>query len=299
MPNIDKIHITVSLVRQLIAAQFPQWADLPIKPIEYGGWDNRTFHLGEHMLVRMPSAAEYAAKVVIEQQWLPKLATLLPLKIPVPLAMGNPTNEYPWHWSVYQWIDGEIASLERIADMCTFATDLGQFLSALQRIDPTGGPMAGPHNFYRGGPLKTYDSETRQAIAILGNQIDAHAVTAVWDEALASTWDRSPVWVHGDIAVGNLLVKNGQLYAVIDWGGLGVGDPACDLAIAWTLFTEKSRDAFRAALALDNDTFARGRGWALWKALIICAGLPGTNPLEVEKSWRVIDEVYLFRCFNR
>ncbi len=287
----DEVNIDVSLVRRLVAGQFPQWADLPIKPVEFDGWDNRTFRLGEDMSVRLPSAEAYTMQVEKEHRWLPRLAPLLPLPIPVPLAMGVPADGYPWHWSVYRWIEGETASIERIAALRQFATALAQFLVALQRIDATGGPPSGPHNFYRGGPLITYDGETRQAIAALDGEIDTDAVTAVWDAALAATWHGPPVWFHGDISVGNLLVEWGRLSAVIDFGTSGVGDPACDLAIAWTLFEGESREAFRAALPLDNATWARGRGWTLWKALIVAAGLPGTNPLEARKSRRVIDEV--------
>ena len=291
MSNTEKVHIDASLVRKLIGAQFPEWADLQIKPVEFGGWDNKTFHLGSQMVVRLPSSAEYALQVEKEQLWLPKLALLLPLSIPAPLAMGKPALGYPWHWSIYRWLDGRPASIERIADLPKFATTLAQFLVALQKIDSTGGPKAGPHNFYRGGPLKVYNDETRKAIAILGDKIDVGAVTAVWNEALASTWREVPVWVHGDVAPSNLLVDNGSLSAVIDFGSSGIGDPACDLAIAWTFFTGESREAFRAALQLDDATWARGRGWALWKALIICAGLPGTNRLEAEKSRHIIAEV--------
>lgn len=290
MPNI-KVLIDVPLVQRLISMQFSQWADLPIKPVAVGGWDNRTFHLGEHMLVRMPSAEEYAMKVEKEQLWLPKLAPHLLLSIPMPLAMGEPGEGYPWRWSVYRWIEGETASIGSIADLCQFATSLAEFLKALQRIDVTGGPVAGPHNFYRGGLLSTYDAETRQAILILGDKIDTELVTTLWDTALTSTWKAPPVWVHGDISAGNLLVREGKLSAVIDFGGLGIGDPACDLAIAWTLFKGESREAFRAALLLDNDTWARGRGWTLWKALIVYAGLPGTNSLERENSKRVFEEI--------
>lgn len=291
MPNTNKIPIDVSLVRRLIATQFPQWADLPINPVECSGWDNRTFHLGEHMTVRLPSAMEYSAQVEKEHCWLPKLAPFLPLPIPVPIAKGKPAEGYPWHWSIYRWIDGKTASLERIVDLRQFAAALAEFLAALHSIDATDGPVAGLHNFYRGGPLNTYDAETRAAIATLGCSIDAEAVTAVWDNALASTWHGSPVWVHGDVAVGNLLVEQGRLSAVIDFGCMGVGDPACDLVIAWTLFKGDSREAFRRALPLDRATWARGRGWALWKALIACAAGTGTNHLEVEKSRLVIDEV--------
>ena len=254
MLNTDKIHIDVSLVRRLIATQFPQWADLPVKLVQLSGWDNRTFHLGEQMTARFPSAAEYSTQVEKEHRWLPKLAPLLPLPIPVPLAMGKPAEGYPWHWSIYRWLDGKTASIERINYLSQFATALAEFLVALQQIDAIGGPMAGPHNFYRGGPLTTYDAETRQAIAILGDEIDANTVTAVWNASLASTWYGPPVWVHGDVAVGNLLIDKGQLSAVIDFGSMGVGDPACDLAIAWTFFKGESRDAFRAAMKLDSAT---------------------------------------------
>jgi aminoglycoside phosphotransferase (APT) family kinase protein len=281
-----KIAIDASLVRRLIARQFPQWENLPIKPVEFSGWDNRTFHLGEHMTIRFPCAEEYSKQVEKEQFWLPKLAPLLPLKIPVPIAMGKPGEGYPWHWSVYKWLDGDTASIERINDICQFAIALAEFLVALQQIDTTDGPMAGAQNFYRGGPLAVYDSETRQAIKALGDNPNAKIMIEIWDAALSSTCQGSPVWVHGDIAVGNLLVSGGQLSAIIDFGQLGIGDPACDLAIAWTFFTGESRDAFRAALRLDAATWARGRGWALWKAL--CAPLPGTSPLEVQ---RIIGEV--------
>lgn len=291
MPNATEIIIDVSLVRRLITSQFPRWADLTIKPVEPGGWDNRTFLLGENMSVRLPSAVQYTANVEKEQHWLPKLAPLLPLQISAPLAMGKPGEGYPWHWSVYKWLDGNTAAIERIDNLPQFATQLGEFLAALQRIDAAGGPLAGAHNFYRGGLLSTYEAETRNAIRILSDKIDADAVTAVWNTALASTWHETPVWVHGDVAFDNLLIVNGKLSAVIDFGGINVGDPACDLVIAWTLFRGESRDAFRAALALDNDTWARARGWALWKALIICALLPGINPLRVEESWQTIDEV--------
>ncbi len=286
-----QVDITVSLVRQLVAAQFPQWADLPITPVACGGWDNRTFHLGEDMSVRLPSAAGYAAQVAKEHRWLPRLAPLLPLPIPVPLAMGVPANGYPWPWSIYQWIEGEHATVERIADLQQFAITLAHFLGALQRIDPTGGPPPGPHNFYRGGPLTVYDAETRHAIAALDGAIDTDAVTAMWEAALAATWHGAPVWVHGDVAAGNLLVNNGQLSAVIDFGCAGVGDPACDVTIAWTFLSGDSRAAFRAALPVDEATWARGRGWALWKGLITLAEYRHTNPLRAKEARRVIDDV--------
>jgi aminoglycoside phosphotransferase (APT) family kinase protein len=280
-----------TLVRRLVDGQFPQWTGLPLRSVEASGWDNKTFHLGEQMIVRLPRAAAYAAQVEKEHHWLPLLAPSLPLQIPIPLAIGEPANGYPWKWSIYRWIDGEAAAPERIGDLSDFARSLAQFLIALQRIDPTDGPRPGPHNFYRGGSLKTYNAETRQAIALLNSKIDTRTVAAVWDRALNTSWDRSPVWTHGDVSAGNLLVQDGRLSAVIDFGMLGVGDPACDLSIAWTLFLGESRETFRTMLSLDVDTWARARAWTLWKALIIAADLTETNAVEAAQCWRVIAEV--------
>jgi aminoglycoside phosphotransferase (APT) family kinase protein len=285
-PTID-----VALVRRLVAAQFPQWSHLEVRPVEFGGWDNRTFHLGDQMTARLPSAAGYVAQVEKEHRWLPELASHLPLPIPCPLARGESGEGYPWPWSVYRWLDGETATAERIADLPRFAVDLAEFLKALQRIDPTGGPTPGAHNFHRGGPLATYDAETRRAIVALGDRIDPSAVTAVWDAALQAEWRGASVWLHGDVVPGNLLVDQGRLSAVIDFGCCGVGDPACDLAIAWTFFEGESRDAFRAALPLDAGAWARARGWTLWKALIIWAGLPGANPLGADRSQCIVDDL--------
>ncbi|VEB33877.1 aminoglycoside phosphotransferase family protein [Legionella cherrii] len=285
------VPIDVSLVHRLIQSQFPQWSALSIQPVEFSGWDNRTFHLGSDMTVRLPSDAFYALQVEKEQRWLPYLASHLSLPIPIPLAKGEPAVDYPWPWSIYRWIKGQTASIARIDEMNRFAADLAQFLLQLQGINASGGPVAGEHSFYRGGALSTYDAETQEAIKILRHQVDSGTLSAIWSEALSEAWRSAPVWVHGDIAPGNLLVKEGRLCAVIDFGQLAVGDPACDLVIAWTFFKAESRQVFRKTLQLDKATWARARGWALWKALIVCARLPGTNPEDIEKSWKVIDEL--------
>ncbi len=286
------MNIDAALAKRLVSEQFPEWADLPVTPVEPGGWDNRTFRLGDELSVRLPSAAGYAAQVDKEQHWLPRLAPQLPLPIPEPVALGQPDAGYPWKWSVYRWLEGEPATADRIADLGEFATTLGGFLAALQRADATGGPPPGAHNFFRGGPPDVYDAETREAIAILGDTIDGGAALDVWETALAADWSGAPVWFHGDISRGNLLVTDERLSAVIDFGTAGVGDPACDLAIAWTFFDGESRGAFRAALPLDDGTWARGRGWTIWKALIVAAGLAGSNSPDFEaSSRRVIDRV--------
>lgn len=284
------IDIDTDLVRRLIASQFPQWAELSVQPVTPGGWDNRTFRLGNEMKVRLPSAESYVAQTKKEFDWLPKLAPLLPLPVPALLAMGLPAEGYPWPWSVYRWIEGHPATLERIADPCMFATSLAGFILALQRIDPTGGPAPGAHNFFRGGLLTIYDEGTRSALKILGDAVDAKDTAAVWDAALNATWSGPSVWVHGDVAAENLIIQNGQLNAVIDFGLLAVGDPACDLTIAWTLLEGEGRQAFKAAVQHDEATWARARGWALWKALIT---LPKHNSTSIEaaKLHRVIDAV--------
>ena len=291
--NAQKININTALVQRLIKSQFPAWSDFPIKPVEFSGWDNRTFHLGDCMTVRVPSAESYASQVEKEQCWLPKLAPHLPLPIPQPLAMGKPSGDYPWPWSVYQWLDGKTASLDAISDLSQFALKLAEFLKALQKIDSTGGPVAGPQNFYRGGSLKIYEQETREAIKKLDPTLDSKRITEIWNRALDSEWNQPPVWMHGDIAVGNLLVNNGELSAVIDFGQLGVGDPACDLVISWTLFKDQSREVFKKAISLDEQTWERAMGWALWKALIVYTALPGSNcnAIEIEKAKRVINEL--------
>jgi aminoglycoside phosphotransferase (APT) family kinase protein len=285
------MEIDTTLVRRLLEAQFPQWTALPLRPVPSPGWDNRVFRLGEDMAVRLPSAEAYAAQVAKEHIWLPRLAPLLPLAIPRPLAMGQPGEDYPWPWSIYSWVEGTSAREARIADRRRFATDLAGFLRALQRIEPAGGPPPGDHNCHRGGPLEYYDGETRRAVAALGERIGAFEVIGAWEASLAAGWEGAPVWLHGDFAPGNLLVRDGRLEAVIDFGCCAVGDPACDLAIAWTFLRPDERAAFRAALAPDDGAWTRGRGWALWKALIVLAGLPGNDPAEADNARITLGEV--------
>lgn len=281
--------IDSALARRLVDEQFPQWSDRPVNPVPVGGVDNRTFRLGDDLSLRLPSGESYALQVAKEQRWLPHLAPQLPLPIPVPVAQGRPGAGYPYDWSVYQWLEGEPAQLDAIGDLTAFAIDLAGFLVALKQVDPTGGPGSGRHSWFRGGPLTIYDEQTRTAVATLGADGPGDAALAVWDEALAATFAGPPVWFHGDVATGNLLVRGGRLAAVIDFGCAGVGDPACDVVMAWTLFTGPSRRAFRSTLGVDAGTWARGRGWALWKALITVADEP--DGPYAETSRRVIEEV--------
>jgi aminoglycoside phosphotransferase (APT) family kinase protein len=256
------------MVRRLIAVQFPQWSDLDVVPVDVDGWDNSTFRLGDDLSVRLPSGPGYAAQVAIEAQWLPWLAPRLPLPIPELVAVGRPDDTFPLPWSVRRWLPGTPTSIGRIDDLERLAVGLAAFLTSLQHIDPTGGPPPAPRNGFRGGALATYDRETGSAITALAGDIDADRAKATWHAALATSWDPPAVWVHGDITGSNLLAVDGRLHAVIDFGCVAVGDPACDLTIAWTLFTDTSRRTFRRNLDLDDATWARARGWALWKALI-------------------------------
>jgi aminoglycoside phosphotransferase (APT) family kinase protein len=288
---MDREQIDAALAARLVAAQFPQWADLPVRPVEPGGWDNRTFRLGRTMTVRLPTAAGYVPAVAKEHTWLPRLAPRLPLPIPEPLALGAPDGRYPWPWSVRRWLPGRPAAPGRIGDPVVFARDLAAFLRALRAVDPTGGPAAGAHSFHRGGDLRVYDGETRAALAALDGRVDRDRALAVWEAALSARWTGPPVWFHGDIAQGNLLVDDaGRLAAVIDFGTSGVGDPACDLVVSWTLLDGPAREAYRAALPDDAATWARARGWALWKALITLAPAGPASPRAATEA-RIIGDV--------
>ncbi|MGQ2919070.1 MAG: aminoglycoside phosphotransferase family protein [Rhizobium oryzihabitans] len=289
----DRIVVSPQQVRALVAGQFPQWAHLDVRPVDHAGWSNRSFRLGESMLVRLPSAERYVAQVEKEHRWLPELAPRLPLPIPEPLALGKPGEDYPFCWSVYGWLEGEpLARHLGHIDLPTIAVDVAAFLKVLHGIDASDGPLAGEHNFHRGGSLAVYDGEARAAAARLDDEIDRALAMEIWQLALSSRWQRPGVWVHGDIAEGNLLVKDGRLSAVIDFGSSGVGDPSSDLILAWNVLDTESRAAFRRALDMDDATWQRGRGWALWKALITLEAQRGHDKKLTEWSRRTIREVF-------
>ncbi len=283
--------IDAALVRGLLQQQFAHWAGERVQPVLPGGWDNRSFRLGNERLLRFPSAAGYAPQVLIEYRWLPLLAPHLPVPIPQPLALGQPGPEYPWPWLVLRWIEGDTAEPQRIGEKTAFAADVARFLVALQGIDTTGGPAAGAQNFHRGAALPVHDAQMQQAFARLGAFSGAAQARALWQAALATRWPHRPVWVHGDVSRGNLLLQDGRLCAVIDFGQLAIGDPACDLVIAWTLLDGASRATFLQTLGLDAHTVTRGRAWALWKAMILAAGLAQTNAADWAEPWRVINTV--------
>lgn len=286
------------LAARLVAAQFPQWADLPVTDVALSGWDNRTYRLGEDLSIRLPRSRFYREQVAKEQRWLPRLAPHLPVAIPRPVAEGAPGLGYPYAWSVYAWIAGDPATLDKIDDLSAFARDVAGFLVALRACDAGDGPPPGQHNWWRGGPLDFYLDEARTALATVADELTPAQLaigTEILDAAVASRWAGPPVWVHGDIAYGNLLVSDGRLAAVIDFGSSGVGDPACDVVLAWTLLSGASRQAYAEALGLDADTWARGRGWGLWKAVItIAGGRDSTDPADrtmIAETRRVLHEI--------
>ena len=290
--HADEVFTDTNLVSRLLAAQFPQWATLPIKRVASAGTDNALYRLGEELVVRLPRIHWAVGQVEKEQQWLPRLAPHLPLTVPAPVAMGKPGEGYPWPWSVYRWLAGENARLDRLTDPIQAAKTLAEFIRALQSLDATDGPPPGEHNSGRGVPLKERDSAVRTALAKLHGRIDTDAPTKAWEATLqAPIWDRAPVWIHGDLQSGNLLATDGQLSAVIDFGCLGVGDPACELIVAWNLFDTDSRQVFRETLAVDQATWERGHGWALSMALIALPYYWDTNPTIVQVSLRTLREV--------
>lgn len=287
--HADEIGTDVTLVRRLLAGQFPQWADLSIDLVVSYGTDHDIYRLGDHLAARLPRIGWATKQAAKEAEWLPKLAPHLPLAIPVQLAIGHPAEGYPFDWSVYEWLPGENAN-GTIDDLDQAAVDLAAFVSALRRVDAAGAHPRPPHR--RGGPLAEGDEAVRQSIAQLGDRIDGDATLRSWEESLnAPPWEGVEVWVHGDLLPGNLLVVDGRLSAVIDFGGLNVGDPACDLQPAWNVFVGGSRARFRAELEVDDASWLRGRGWALYQAVSALPYYWDTNPGMIRQASHALTQV--------
>jgi len=296
MPRIrmhdDEVFTDAGQVRRLIGAQFPQWSALPIRPVRSHGTDNTIWRLGDAKAIRMPRRPGAVVLIEKERRWLSFLASHLPVSIPEPLAKGTAGEGYPWPWSVCPWLEGDNPDPECLEDADALARDLAQFIVALRAIDPRGGPLPGRRNFGRGMPLALRDESTREALAALDGGIDVAAAAAAWDADLhAPAWPGPPVWIHGDLNPGNLLVRQARLSGVIDFGSLAVGDPACDLLAAWYVFPRDAREVFREALGADDASWARGRGWALSMALIALSYYKDTNPVIVAAAKRTIAEV--------
>lgn len=284
---------TLEIASKLITEQFPEYASLTIVDVEKQGHDNRTYRLGEHMLIRMPTAADYALKVPKEQELLPQLAKRLSVSIPAPIKMGKPSADYPYPFSIYKWLPGKSINLLTLTDQEKeqLAFDLAKFLKELQAITDVEGPGPGQHNWWRGDHVSVYDKGALEQIAELNEIIEARQALALWDKACATRWDETSVWIHGDFAIGNILMDGGKLSAVIDFGGAAVGDPACDLVIAWTYLNGKARKIFIYEINLDPDTWLRARAWALWKATFELCQIEDKNSPEASLQKRIIDEV--------
>jgi aminoglycoside phosphotransferase (APT) family kinase protein len=285
--HVDEVDIEPALVRRLVAAQFPDWAGLPVEPVRFFGTDNAIYRLGDELAVRLPRREKNVETLAKELRWLPELAPQLPVPVPTPVAVGEPGVGYPFPWAVYRWVAGEATRNEAVG-----ADELAAFIAALQRIDPSGGPPPGAHNANRGEPLARRDPSVRAALTALGSTLDGAAVTAVWEESLAApAWTEAPVWIHGDLDARNVLVRDGRLSGVIDFGCLGVGDPACDVMVAWKLFSAGTRESLRAALAVDDATWTRARGWSLSQALgALSYYTEDNNPVLVREAQRWLVE---------
>lgn len=286
--HADEVDIDAGLVGRLVAAQFPQWARLPVSAVRSAGTDNAMYRLGEDLAVRLPRVPRAAGQVAKEQRWLPRLAPHLPMSVPEPLGLGEPDEEYGLPWSVYGWLDGENVVDTPLTDEPDAAVRLGRFVAALRTVDATGGPAS-----FRGGSVSTRETDVRSAIRDLGadGTVDADLATAAWESALRlPRWEGEPVWLHGDLLPGNLLARDGRLTAVIDFGGLGTGDPACDTMPAWAVLSAGSRGLFREAVDVDDATWARGRSWALTFGLTAYHYYRVTNPVLAAVGLRAVDE---------
>lgn len=294
MANTNKsFNISPELASRLIASQFPEYAHLPITSVEKQGHDNRTYHLGSDMLIRMPTEESYALKVPKEQDLLPKLAPHLTLSIPVPIKMGKASEDYPYPFSIYKWLDGKSINLLVLDNECleNLALDLAKFLKELQNINNIEGPAPGQHNWWRGDHVSVYDKGAREQILELLDVIDVAKAIDLWDRACNTKWDKSPVWVHGDFAIGNMLLTNNKLSAVIDFGGVALGDPACDLVIAWTFLNGKSREIFMHEMDLDDNTWLRAKAWVLWKASFELCQIEDKNSHMADIQKKIINSV--------
>jgi aminoglycoside phosphotransferase (APT) family kinase protein len=298
MPDELRIDADDELVRRLLRSQAPQIAEMPLKRLATAGVNNTIYRLGDDLTVRLPQTAWCAGHIRKEQRWLPALGEHLALSIPTVVRACQPGSDFPWHWSVYAWLDGDEAVRTPVTDEHAMARELATFIEELQQVTITDGPPSGEHSGMRGMPLAVRDSVVRQALANI-TSFDTAAATAAWEAAVRiPAWQGPPVWSHGDLHPGNVLVDNGALSGVIDWEMLSVGDPALDLSGAWMLLTEAGRETFRNFLTVDDDTWARGRGWALCIGVIAAAYYHDSNPVLAKFSRRAAQDAVddFLRC---
>lgn len=282
--------IDAAQVRRLIASQFPHLADFALVPID-GGWDHCSFRLGDAMTVRLPSAKHYAPQVLREHSWLPHIAPHLPMPIPKLIGLGQPGEDFPWHWAIQRWLPGEPLTMHAMQASKSAAAELGAFLQALQRITFTDAPLPSRDNFFRGAPVAMLTDDMEQAFARLGDHSGVKQARRMWEAALSARPAHRPVWLHGDVLAGNVLTDGTRISGVIDFGLMAVGDPAGDLMIAWSYFDRPAREALFQAIGADAALIERARGWALWKAAIIISGLTPRPPAEIAWAQAMFDAV--------
>ena len=286
----EEVPIDGALVRRLLATQLPELVDLALTQVDAWGTDHAIFRLGDELSVRLPRIGWAAGQGEKEQRWLPLLAPALPVAVPVPRFVGRPAPGYPFRWYVSPWLEGRTPDPAG-DDLLQLAGDVAAFVLALQAVDATGAPSAAAAQ--RGGPLRLADASTRASAEQLRGVTDVDGLLAVWNAGCeAPAWEGPPRWADGDLMDGNLLLRNGRLAAVIDWGALKAGDPAVDLMAAWSLFDADSRLAYRRALAfVDDAMWLRGRAWATSAALQALPYYRDTNPDIVARSWRTVRAV--------
>jgi aminoglycoside phosphotransferase (APT) family kinase protein len=282
--HADEVDTDEDLVRGLLARQHPQWVDLPIERVPSAGTDNALYRLGDDLAVRLPRIHWAVDTVAKEQTWLPVVAPQLPLPVPLPVALGEPDATFPYPWGVVQWLPGNMASLDQLDDPVRSALELADFVRALRAVDATGGPT-----HHRGRPIRLGDETVRAGIAELDGDLDTEALTDAWARAIAAPdHEGPPTWFHGDLAYLNLLARDGRLSAVIDWGTCGVGDPAIDTIVAWSLFPADARAAYRDALDIDDAEWERGKGWVI-TGLFGILSYHETNPVLAADKRGAID----------
>ncbi len=288
MLHDGEFHIDDHVVRGLIADQMPSWSDLELRRIETSGTVNVIYRLGPDKLVRLPCLDVFSNGPLREARWLPEFAPLLPLQIPEYLALGSPTEAYPSAWSVLSRIRGDNATSATLSDLNRTAEQLGEFVLALRKVGIEGAPDGS----YRGHGLAGSDADARRAINQLPESFDQRALIELWESSLAApVWGGEPTWFHSDLHSGNLLARDGDLVAVIDFEGCSVGDPSSDLIAAWWLFDKQSRITFRETVNPDEASWQRGKGWALFMGVSAVGYYDVTNPVFADMARHAIDEI--------
>lgn len=286
IPRAKELLVTVGTASRLVAEQMPALRHLPIRAVPSVGTVNAVFRLGDDLCLRLPRVPAWAESLDRELRWLPELAPHLPLSVPEPVARGVPGAGYPLGWAVLRWIEGAPYADDLVGDETAAARSLASFVVALRALDASEAPVAGRR------PLAELDDQTRTAIRSVPDLLDVRAATAAWRCALdAPAWSGAPSWIHGDLLRPNLLVREGRLTAVIDFGGVGGGDPATDVVPAWSVFGAAGRRAYREALAVDGATWERARGIALHQAVLLIPYYRDANPAFAALGIRTVRQV--------